>query len=183
MRAITILISVLASLWSTSALAGTFTGQDVQNFIIALGNMQTLEDQFDEVDLPAEFGDDGNLQNLLDKDGSLSMFARIGTALKGNKDVYSAMTGAVKKSGFSSFNDFSSKADAIMMAYIATQTNAEELAQFKAMAANMPEGMMPPGFKDQMASIELLMGAIEQVPADDVATLQPHLPALERAVD
>ena len=51
------------------------------------------------------------------------------------------------------------------------------------MAANMPEGMMPPGFKDQLASIELLMGAIEQVPADDVATLQPHLPALERAFD
>mgnify|MGYP001793476602 CR=1 FL=1 len=183
MRAITIFISALMSLWSTSALAGSFTGQDVQNFIVALGNMQALEGEFDEVDLPAEISSEGNLQDLLDEDGSLSMFTRIGAALKGNKDVYSAMTGAVKDSGFSSFNDFSGKADSIMMTYIATQANAEELAQFKVMAANMPESMMPPGLKDQMASIQLLMSAIEQVPAEDVATLTPHLPALERAFD
>ncbi|MEM9421860.1 MAG: hypothetical protein AAF986_05040 [Pseudomonadota bacterium] len=183
MRKLLIFVVALTGALSTSAIAGSFTSSDVTNFVTAISKLEALEDKFPEVDLSDSIGSDGDILNLVSDDGTLFLFQLIGTKLKGNNEVFKAMDAAVKESGFSSYSNFSVAADSIMMAYIATQTDTDELAQMKSMTASMPEAMMPPGLKEQMASIEKLMGAVERVPADDLATIKPHLDDLNRAFD
>ena len=173
-----------------SAHAQSFTGDDVEGFLDVLKGSEAIgeryEGQFDgENPLAAQMATDfSDFGNLLDADGDFRVFRLMTAAMERSGDMapvrdYRAL---VTGSGFAGLPEFGETADAIMMAWLATQVDPKDLAEMEAMDPAMME-MMPASMKAQLEGVMRLGEALEDVPAEDLATLKPYRKKLKKAFD
>ena len=170
-----------------ACLAQSFDGADVAGFIAVMEGAEALSERYEDeapelrAQLETDFSDFGD---LLDEDGDFRIFRLMADAMGRAGDVPAARAYGqlVEDSGFASLPAFGEKADAIMMAWMATRMDASDFAEIEAMPPEML-AMMPPAMRAQMEGVARLGQALATVPAEDVAALAPYRKRLERVLD
>ena len=116
-------------------------------------------------------------------------FKNITPALKssGYYDEYSAM---LKKSGFSSVEQWASISNRILIAMISASMQKQDpavMAKMKASMAQIDASSMPPEQKQMMIQMmqqgQAMFKTMNNAPAADVAVVSKHLPALSKILD
>lgn len=178
----------------TSAHAQSFDGADIEGFIAVMKGAEAIgeryEGQYDEEatafsqQAGLDFTDFGS---LLDEDGDFRIFRLSAEAMGRAGDIppvrdYRQL---VTSSGFDGLSDYGETADAIMMAWMAIQMDAEDMAGMGDMADMPPEmmAMMPAGVREQMAGVMKLATAVRNVPAEDLDAIRPYQARLDAAFD
>ena len=184
--------AVVATALPGPAHAQSFDGADIEGFIAVIEGMEALADKYDGAEYAGQrdlIQDQmnvgaGDFGTLLDEDGQFRIFRLSTDAMAAAGDIAPARDyrALVKANGFDGLSDFGASADAIMMAWMATQVDPADLAEMEAMAPEVM-AMMPTGVREQMAGVMRLAQAIENVPAEDVAALKPYEKRLDKAFD
>ncbi|WP_031552377.1 hypothetical protein [Parvularcula oceani] len=165
------------------AFAQSFSGEDVQNFIVVMEEMETLSERYPDEDLSEGLGiEPGDMNAMISESGEMTIFSRIADSLDGSTDAQQAARSAILENGFDSLPDWGETSDAIMMAYLATEMDPDDMAGMDQVTPEMM-AMMPPSARAQMEAVMRMMDAIKSVPQDDIDTLRPYRGQLEDALD
>ncbi len=166
-----------------SAFAQSFSGEDVQNFITIMEEMETLSERYPDEDLAGDLGiEPGDMSAMISEDGNMTIFSRIAEGLDGSTDAQQAARNAILENGFDSLPDWGETSDSIMMAYLATEMDPADMAGMDQVTPEMM-AMMPPSARAQMETVRRMMDAIKNVPQDDIDTLRPYRGQLEDALE
>ena len=173
-----------------SALAQSFTGQDVDKMIVLMDEMQKLNDKYGEdavrevADMPDPTTD--GLGAMLGEDGSFNMMSRSFAAMEKAErgPIRNDLMAAFDKADIDDPSEFGETGDDIMMAYMAIEMDMQGVSESDLAMLNDPQmaAMVPPAMREQMAGIQKMMRAVRDVPDEDVAALKPHKKKLDAAM-
>lgn len=160
---------------------------DIKNFISSLKEIQTLEEEYDDLDqyYEDEAFDSGKSAEMPDNIMSDSI-----ARLKGH-EIYGRMQGIARSHGFRNVEQWAKVGDRVLRAFF-TITFEEEDRDIKAeMERSLREIDENPYMTDEqkqeikqmmqntMASVEYMTGA----PAEDVRAVRPHMDALRQVME
>lgn len=175
------LLIVFFSTQSAVASTDNLTTSDVENFIKVSEELSDIEDRYPEVKSMFNQSQPEALAKMLDEEGNLVLFAKIIRQLDGTS-AYREISSAVTSNGFRSMDEFSQKADRIMMAMVALEMENEDLSMMSGMTDDMVANL-PPSMQAQIQAFQKLMKAVNNVPSSDIETLRPLNHKLQSSMD
>lgn len=185
LRPVLLTVICLFALASLNARAETLTDQTIRSFIGSLEQLQSMEDDFDELteDLSTE-------EENAEMPDMSRIFSSSVERMKGH-DIYNRIEDVVQQHGFSSVEQWGKTGDRIFHAWSALEMGQQSGEMNQEMARAMEEINNNPNMSEaQKQQMREMMGgamsALEQAanaPEADQQAVRPHMDALRSVTD
>lgn len=173
--------------WAGAAAADSLSGSDIENFIDSLVELNSMEDEFADLELDMERQADENEVNMPDFEhlisGSISKIE--------DHPSFDKFRDVIEDNGFDSPDEWGETGDRIFRAWMAIEMESQSATVNADIAEALKEidsnPHMTQAQKDQMkAMMSGAMSAMEQAsnaPAEDIEALRPHLGRLREVTE